>query len=635
MYGWTGQRIKVYLSEGKIVKEPLPEELRLNYLGGRGLNSKTLYDEVKPGIDPLSPDNVFMVGVGPLCGTAAPASSRWTVTAKSAVAVPGGVGDGNGGGDFATELKFAGYDQVIFYGRSPEPVYLWINNDQIELRDAAHLLGKNNVETNKLLWKELGDREVRVLSIGPAGENLVRITKVFSNITRSGGKSGMGAVMGSKNLKAVAVRGTGSVKIARPKEFFQTVKRIYEKLMAIPALQHFMEHGMMSGMTGWNRLRSLPTFNAQKGSFSEAEKLSSEVFHSQFVTKHRGCSACPISCSHYYQVKEGPYAHHGESPEYGTINPYGSKCGISDFPAILLMDRISDELGLDTHTTGNTIAFAMHCWQEGLLTAKDTDNLDLSWGNAEAVLKLLPKIAYREGFGNLLADGSFRASMQIKGSDGLARTVKGLDMGGQYPGPGYSIGLILALAISTKGGDHRRGLGGSAWGTPILARALGSVEAAARLPTEPRSTEGKGVAVALDHDYQAVVNSQDLCAFIATERRLNMEDQAQLISAATGIEMSSDDLMKIGERIENIEKAFNIRERMGRKDDTLPKHFITEKETPWGIEGISEDKFQKMLEDYYKFRGWDREGIPTRQKLEELGLSYIAEQIGATSGTTL
>ena len=224
MYGWAGQRLRVYLNEGKIVKEPLSDEVRINYLGGRGSNTKTRFDELKPGIDPLSQDNVFMVGIGPLNGTAAPTAGRWTVTAKSPLT--GILGDGNGGGDFATELKFAGYDQIVFYGRSPKPVYLWINDDSVELRDASHLWGKTNGETNKLLWEGLGDREVRVLSIGPAGENLVRITKVFSNMTRCGGKGGMGAVMGSKNLKAVAVRGTGSVKIAKPAEFYQVVKRI-------------------------------------------------------------------------------------------------------------------------------------------------------------------------------------------------------------------------------------------------------------------------------------------------------------------------------------------------------------------------------------------------------------------------
>ncbi len=632
MYGWAGQRLKVYLTEGKIVKEPLSEELRLNFMGGRGLNSKTLFDEVKPGIDPLSPDNVFMVGVGPLSGTAAPTAGRWTVTTKSPLT--GIVGDGNGGGDFSSELKFAGYDQVIFYGRSPKPVYLWINNDHVELRDASHLWGKTNGETNKLLWEELGDREVRVLSIGPAGENLVRLAKVFSNMTRSGGKGGTGAVMGSKNLKAVAVRGTGSVKIAKPKEFFQAVKRIYEKQtgpMISPGQQAFREEGTMSALFRSNTNHELNTRNAQSGWFEGAEKLSSEAFHAQFETKHRGCAACPISCSHYYRVKEGPYAGYGESPEYGTTYPFGSKCGIDNFAAILKMANMCDHLGLDTHGTGATICFAMHCWQEGLLTAKDTDNIDLSWGNADAVIQLLPKIAYRQGFGNILAEGSLRASKQIKGSEPLLRTVKGMEASSLYLGPGTNMARAIGFAVATRGADHNRGLGTDAIGLPRLIEIIGS-EAHERLTREPRSIENKGILLALDQDLYAFLNSIELCKRCYQKARggvITDEVLGEIVPAATGVDMGEDDFLKIGERITNIEKAFNIREGMGRKDDTLPKSYLIEKETPWGINGISEDKFQTMLDEYYQFRGWDHEGIPTKKKLEELGLSYIAEQIGA------
>ncbi|MBI3040870.1 MAG: aldehyde ferredoxin oxidoreductase, partial [Chloroflexi bacterium] len=280
------------------------------------------------------------------------------------------MGDGNGGGDFATRMKLAGYDQLIFYGRSPKPVYLWIDNDRVELRDAAHLWGKTNRETNKLLWKELGDREVRVLSIGPAGENLVRLAKVFTNITRSGGKGGMGAVMGSKNLKAVAVRGTGSIKIARPAEFLKLNKRVYDRLMASPATRGTMETGSLRLMrTG--KYGNLTTRNAQSGWFEGWEKVNAEAFHSHpsIKNKHKGCSACPVSCDHYYQVTEGLYACYGESNEYGTTYPLSSRCGVDNLPAVLKMHSMCDQLGLDTHSTGATISFAMHCWQEGLLTA--------------------------------------------------------------------------------------------------------------------------------------------------------------------------------------------------------------------------------------------------------------------------
>ncbi len=627
MYGWTGQCLKVYLTEGKIVKEPLSEELRLNYLGGRGLNSKTLFDELKPGIDPFSSDNIFMVGVGPLSGTAAPTAGRWTVTAKSPLT--GTLGDGNGGGDFSSELKFAGYDQIIFYGRSPKPVYLWVNNDHVELRDASHLWGQTNQETNKLLWEELGDREVRVLSIGPAAENLVRISKVFTNMTRTGGKGGMGAVLGSKNLKAVAVRGTGSVKIAKPKEFYQAVKRIYEKITT-PGQQVFRETGTMGVIPSLNERRSLNTRNAQMGYFEGAEKFSSEAFHSQFKSKHRGCAACPISCSHYYQVKEGPYATRGESNEYGTTYPFGPKCGIDNFAAVLKMGTICDQLGLDTHSTGATVCFAMHCWQEGLLTAKDTDNIDLSWGNADAVIELLPKIAYREGFlGNLLAEGSQRASKQIGGSEDYLRTIKGMEVSSYYPGPSGDINLSYATA--TRGADHNRGPGRSTIPLPQLKKALGSQEALDRLRKEPSSIEGRGVLLALEQDSFAFFNSIEVCKRLYQEERGGpvRDDIPGLLSAAIGVEMSSDDCMKVGERVSNVEKAFNIREGFGRKDDTLPKSYFVEKETPWGTEGVNEAKFQALLDEYYQFRGWDREGIPTKQKLEELGLGYITEQIGA------
>ena len=634
MYGWAGQRLRVYLTEGKIVKEPLSEELRLNYLGGRGFNSKTLFDELKPGIDPLSPENIVMVGVGPLNGTAAPYSARWTVSAKSTVAVPGGLGDGNGGGDFATELKYAGYDQIIFYGRSPEPVYLWINNDQVELRKASPLWGKTPKETNKLLWEELDDREVRVLCIGPAGENMVRLAKVFTNMTRAGGKGGMGAVMGSKNVKAVAVRGTGAVKIARPQEFFRVVEHAHERIMASPLNRSTMEHGTLALVRRFTKDRGLTTRNAQSGYFEGWEKLTSEAFHEAgYQVKHKGCSACPYSCSHYYRVKEGPYACHGESPEFGTTYPLGPKCGVDNFAAILKMAGMCDELGLDTHSTGATISFAMHCWQEGLITAKDTDNLDLSWGNADAMIQLLPRIAYRQGFGNILAEGSYRASKQIKGSEICLKTVKGQEISHLYPGPGTNVVQYLAYGTAARGADHLRGgIMIKVLSLPRLREAVGGPEAVARLMAEPKSIEGKGVLMALDQDHMAVFNCMELCRThgVGPDDPEVLGELSQLVSTATGVEMSGDDLMRIGERINNVERAFNIREGMGRKDDPLPKKpFLIEKETPWGIEGISEAKYQAMLDEFYQFRGWDREGIPTKQKLEELRLSSIAEQIAA------
>ncbi len=635
MNGWAGQRLKVYLTEGKIVKEPLSEDARLNYLGGRGLNSKTLLDDLKPGVDPLGPDNVFAVGTGPLNGTAAMGTARWTVSAKSTVF--DGVGDGNGGGDFATELKYAGYDQVVVYGRSPKPVYLWINDGHVELRDASFLWGKTTSETNRLLWKELRDREVRVLTIGPAGENLVRGTNVFTNMTRSGGRGGMGAVMGSKNLKAIAVRGSGSIKVARPQELLRTLKGNYARLMASPTLQKFMEQGTLGFIDMRIQTHNLPTRNSQAFHFEGAEKMTYGAYmKAGYDVSHRACSSCPLACSHYYQVKDGPYACRGESPEYGTIHPLGNRCGNDNLAAALFMSGMCDELGLETMTIGHTIAFAMHCWQEGLITAKDTDGLDLSWGNVDSMIKLLHKIAYREGFGNLLAECSARVSKQIPGSARLLQTVKGLETANDFIGPGLNIGAPLAHATSTSGGTHRKGSLALAQRempgiSEYLTQRLGDEEAHKLLNSDPFSTEGKGGILAVDQDFVALHNSLEMCARLTDDKAggIGLADMVQIVACVTGVEMSAADLMKIGERIYNVEKAINVREGMRRKDDTLPPRWFVVEETPWGVRGINEAVFQTMLDDYYQFRGWDREGIPSKRKLEELGLGSVAAQVGA------
>ncbi|MFC1872372.1 aldehyde ferredoxin oxidoreductase family protein [Chloroflexota bacterium] len=629
MYGWAGQRLKVYLTEGKIAKEPMPEDLRLNFMGGRGINSKTLYDELKLDADPLGPDNILVVGTGPLNGTAAPSTSRWTVSCKSTVYE--GLGDGNGGGDFSVELKYAGYDQVIVYGKSPKPVYLMIQDGKVELRDATHLWGKTTKETHYTLLDELKDRETRVMCIGPAGENLVRVAKVFSNITRTGGKGGMGAVMGSKNLKAIAVRGTGTIKIARPDEFLKVVKRCYEKLKDSQFLKMFGEKGTMFLIRQYAELNSLPTNNAQSGHFEGWENITSEAFEAQYAVKHKGCFACPIACGHYYQVSEGPYATHGESNEYGTTYPLGPKCGIDNLAALLKMTSICDDLGLDTHSTGNTIAFAMECWQRGLITVKDTDGIDLTWGNADGVIELLPRIAYRQGFGKLLSEGSHIASQQIKGSEICLRTTKGVEVSALYPGNTNNVQSI-GYATSTRGADHLRGgVLLYSWGLPQMKEALGSDEAVERLLKEPRSPEGKGMFLALDQDFSALQDSLEMCCFITGKMRkgLSPDDIAELYSAATGVDVTGRDLMQIGERIFNVEKALNIRMGFKRADDTLPPIFFEVKETEYGPTGISKTNFNRMIDDYYAYRGWDERGFPTRKKLEELGLANVSEVIGA------
>lgn len=628
MYGWGGQRLKVYLTEGKIIKEEVPEWLRREYIGGRGFNSRTLFDEVKPGIDPLGPENVFIVGIGPLAGTLAPIGARWTVTAKAPLT--GIFGDGNGGGDFAAELKFAGYDQIIFYGQSSKPVYLWINNDHVELRDASHLWGKTTWETHDLLVKELEDREVKELSIGPSGENKVRFAKLFTDKARAGGKVGLGAVMGSKNLKAVVVRGTGSVKIANPEEFYKASRHAYEKLLASPLQQMLAEKGTLFLIRAYSNLKSITTRNSQEGYFEGWEKLTSEVFEDRYAVRHKGCFSCLTACSHVYQVKEGPYATYGYACEYGTTYPFTTKIGSDNLAAALHIATLCDQLGLDTHSCGATISFAMEAWQRGLITAKDTDGLDLSWGNVDAVIQLVRKIAYREGFGNILAEGSRLASRQIEGSEVCLVETKGLDCSSYYPGVG-GIRLGLAFATAPIGGSLHRGGSGVlvTGGITKLVKILG--KELAQRASDTRSYEGQGAVLAVDNDFYAAFNCIEACWFVchdsATTDNLYVDDLAWLISSATGLQIDGDGLMKVGERVFTVEKAFNLREGLRRKDDTLPERFFVEKVTPEGTTGINRAKFEKMLDEYYKFRGWDREGFPTKEKLEELNLSYLANQL--------
>ena len=632
MYGWTGRRLKVYLSEGRIVKEEIPEELRLDFLGGRGLNSKTLFDEVKPGIDPLGPDNILMIAAGPLVGTLVSCCGRWTATAKSPLT--GIHGDANGGGDFAAELKFAGYDQLIFYGQSPQPVYLWIKDDQVELRDASHLWGLNTWETYKQLVEDTHDPEIREVCIGPAGENKVLFAAILAGGSiGAAGRTGMGTVMGSKNLKAVAVRGTGSVKIARPDEFFKEAKRFYETIMASPYLQSWGEHGSLSLLRRMALTGSLGVRNQQWGYFKRFENISEETYKAQYKGKRNACFACPIQCGSYYEVKEGAYITHGEGPEMGSVGIFCAKLDNDNLAAALKATTLCNQFGLDAISCGATIAFAMEAWERGLLTAEDCDNLDLSWGNMDTVMQLLTKIAHREGFGNLLAEGSRQASKQITGSEACLVEVKGLEWINFYPGADAPKGGLLGAATSTRGFDHLRGFIENLVYHPRL-REFGGEEMVESLKNR-HTPLGRGAVQALENDLKSAFDSLGICYFMLGwslehyRLELDHDDLARLFSSATGVDMSGDDLLKVGERIYNVERAFNIREGLGRKDDTLPERYFVKEIHGRPTVGVDPAKFQVMLNEYYKFKGWDKEGVPTKKKLDELNLSYIAEQIGA------
>lgn len=632
-FGWAGTILRVDLSQGKIAKQPLTKELAYGYIGQSGINAKILYDEVKHNTDPFSPENRIIFGTGPLGGTTAPCSGRWTVTSKSPLT--GGFGDANSGGHWGPELKFAGYDNIVIHGRSDKPVYLWIDDNSVEIRDASNVWGKDNWETDRIIKEEIGDNHVQIATIGQAGENKVRYSCVICNLARAAGRTGMGAVMGSKNLKAIAVRGTKGISVNNIDAFEKAVEEANADILKDPLFETAHVFGttaitMLAQMLGF-----LATRNWQESVFEQIDNISGETLLEKHVVRHKGCFNCPVSCSRYYLVSEGTYAGtHGEGPEYENIAAFGPRCGNGDLPSILKMNNMANMYGLDSISAGNAMAWAMECYQKGIFTQEDTDGLDLTWGNHASMVQLIEKITKREGFGDLLADGAYRASVKVgKGSEAFIVQSKGMihpsvDTRGTK-------GMALGFAVSTRGGDHLKGL-------PLY-------EVAPMFYIEDIKEEmgidvgdGKGFWGTYENkpkfmiwheNWHCVVDSIGLCKLEGIAfKPLRPKHFVKLLTTATGWEIDKPGLEKCGERIWTIEKAFNLREGMGRKEDYPPSRLMNEPISTGPAKGdlIKQEDFDRMLTEYYSQRGWDNEsGIPTRVKLQELGLENISEDLNA------
>jgi len=612
--------LRVDLSKQKIVKEPLPEKLARNFLGGRGINAKILYDELKPGIDPLSPENILVFGVGPATGTLAPASGRYNVSAKSPLT--NFFGDANSGGHWAPELRYAGYGHIVFYGRANKPVYLWIDDDKVELRDASHLWGKDTWETEDMLIEELGDPEVKVACIGPAGENLVRFACVINEKSRAAGRTGMGAVMGSKNLKAIAVRGTKGVEVADV-EALLNFREEANKLIANDLFYELYSRYGTAGLTTiYNEFGACTAFNSKEAYWENAEKLYGEVFEEKLTVHITACFSCPLHCSRVYKVKSGPYACIGESCEFENIVAYGTRCGNDNLESVAYASTLADKLGIDTISSGAVIAFAMECWEKGLITEKDTGGLDYSWGNTDVIIESLKLIAQRKGFGNLLAEGVKRMSERIKGSEKFAIHIKGMETPAVDPRAVQGYGG-LGYAVASRGGDHLRALAALGYSLPKRAKELfGTDKAADRF-----STIAKGAVVKFHEEMRAVTDAIEICKYITRTALLLPETIAKLINALTGWEIDKQEVLRIGERIVNLERAFNIREGLTRKDDTQPERMLKEP-IPRGPSKGCVVQLEPMLKEYYTLRGWDLEtGYPKKEKLVELGLDYVANDL--------
>lgn len=600
MAGWIGELLRVNLTEGTICKESLNADEARNFLGGRGLGSKILMNEVDPKVEPFSPENKLIFMTGPLTGTFAACSGRYEVISKAPLT--GTIGASNSGGHFGPELKYAGYDGIIFEGKSDKPVYLYINDDDVQLRPAEHLWGKTVFETTDKLLEETSE-DARVACIGPGGELKVLFATVMNDKHRAAGRSGLGAVMGSKNLKAVVVRGTKFIEVSKPKEFLESSAAARNKLKAHPV----SGAGLPTYGTGvlvniLNQSGALPTRNWKDGGYFEhADETGGESLRDKYLVRNKGCFGCNIGCGRVTRVPEGKFKGFGEGPEYEAAWAYGADCGVKDLAAICKANFICNELGIDPITMGSTIACAMELYEKGIVTREELGR-DLNFGDAEGIVEFTRMTGLREGFGNKLAEGSYRLA-QSYGHPEFSMSVKKQEMPA-YDGRGVQ-GMGLEYATSNRGGCHVRGYLTS-------PEILGVPQ-----KLDPLVTTDKASWLKTFQDLTAVVDSSGICLF--TTFGIGLPEIAEMLRDAAGMECSDEDILKAGERIWNLERLFNLKAGFTKADDTLPDRLLKEP-LPNGPGKGRVVELDTMLREYYEARGWDENGIPTADKLSELAL---------------
>jgi aldehyde:ferredoxin oxidoreductase len=610
--GYTGRVLRVNLTTRRTsIEELLDKDAKL-FLGGRGLGAKYLFDELKPGIEPLGEENKLYFLTGPLTATGAQSSSRWMVVTKSPLS--GAFIRSTGGGAFGQELKSTGFDLVIIEGKAPKPTTIFINNDTVEFKDASHLWGKG-IDTGTvqdMIIKELGDEKIQVACIGPAGENGTLYASIM-NLRRSASRGGVGTVMGSKNIKAIAVRGTGKVNVADKEKLNDITRDMVSAATQHPVYGGFSHFGS-SGITAlMHEIGMHPVKNFQSGHMDDFTGLTTDKMEQIFI-KDVACARCFIPCGSILQVKDGTYKGNAvEGPEYETMWCFGANINNTDLGFIVAANKLCDDHGIDTISAGVALSFTMELYEKGIVSKKDLDGIELNWGNHQAAYQLLNKIVKREGIGDLLALGTKKAAEKIgRGADKYAMHVKGLEIPAYEPRGAKAHGLNIAT--STIGASHMTGYG--------MQELFGIPEQVDRFVVE-----GKGALTRQNQDKTATYDSLIVCGFPACFGWISPEIYAQLLVAATGIEEFGDvnNLIKAGERIYNLERLFNMREGLQRKDDYLPERFIKEP-MPDGASKGQVFEMDMLLDDYYKARGWDiQTGVPMKEKLEELGLQSEAK----------
>ncbi|MEW6557321.1 MAG: aldehyde ferredoxin oxidoreductase family protein [Elusimicrobiota bacterium] len=624
--GYIGKYLRIDLTRRKVEICELSEGMAENYLGGNGFGTKILWDEVPENIDPLSAKNKIIFATGPLTGTIWPSSGRLSVISKSPLT--GIYGDASSGGFFAPELKYAGFDFIIVEGKSAKPVYLRIEDGICEIKDAKHIWGKDTYQTEEILRTELGDIDIKVAAIGPAGENLVRFAAINVTYGRTAARSGMGCVMGSKKLKAIAVRGTGKITVYDRDRFCKEALNAHKLIRENEFTKGETRFGTPALVSLMSEVGRFPTKNFQLGHFEYVNDISAETLEKNHTVKHLACFACPIGCDKRYIVKEGEYAGTATtSLEYETLSGFGSRCFNRNLPAIIKADEMCNRLGMDTISAGAVISFAMELYEKKIISKEDTDGLDLTWGNYKSILSLLEKICNRQGFGNILAEGSRRAS-KIIGHDAnyYSMDVKGQEIAAQDGRSQQSMGL--AHVTSSRGADHLKGF-------PTIDETGYPGEAIKRYGKDklPEIIDGiqtkyKPFVVKDGEEFCAVSDSAVVCKFgTMFPPALYWAEIANGVKYAAGIDVTVEKLKKIGERIYNLQRCYNILHGISRKDDTLPKRLLTEKSPSKRAKGHIV-YLKPMLEEYYRLRDWDiKTGYPKKKKLLSLGLNFVLKKL--------
>ena len=626
IFGWKGKVLEIDLSSGRIAAEPLDESLRTNYLGGRGLNARRLYDLLAPGLDPFSEENVVLFTTGPMAGTLAPGNARLSVAAKTFEKIHLGIS--NVGGRFGPELKFAGYDQILIRGKADSPVYLWIDDGKVELRSATHLWGKDTWETEALIQEELGARNVQIGSIGPAGENLTRYACIIFNLHRAAGETGLGAILGSKNLKAIAVRGTQPVEVADAEALVRYSKELIQRIVKNDFYSLIADYGTLPGATFYDMMGYLAVKNyGQAGDWEGTEKIGA-VQIAKYFRKPVACFGCPIHCSHHFRITEGPFkGEEGAKPEFSTTQvPFGACLGVDDPEALLKFLNVANRLGINTREFPYILSVAMDWYENGILTIEDTDGIALEWGNVDAVLKMMEKGARREGFGEVIADGSEAAARRIgKGAERFVSSCRGVQCGGEEVK--VLIGTALNYVTATIPAHVEEGM-------PIVEiKGLDAQEALSKFGTDDLDplSYNKARVTAYYQDLCLACDILGVCKFFTewTGQEMSFQELARLFETSTGIPADGDSIRRASHRVRNVERAFLVREGITRSDDVLTGK-VTEPIPKGQRVGLTLDRerFRKLCDEYYLLRGWDvATGIPLPATLCDLGLEDIARDL--------